>query len=312
MPEDSAKDSINFHCGACGARFQARPARVDDAPELAHHPYAYFAECPDCGEESPQAAWERALFKAWALATGPRTPEGKAISAANLDGHPTPEEAIRTRFNALKHGLSARVATYFPARPGKYPHCEGCEYLETTCAEHVACLKRMELFMRHHVAFDSGDPVLLNELRGDTQAGLQALINDMIFTIAADGGPRIKELQWYHHEGKSYLAKWTDKSGAVHNIYELKAHVLLRPLIDFISKNNMALGDLSMTPQGRDEQDMIEGHLAGQQQGRENLLDHTRRQTSALEGMREMIERSQEKTKRDPILIEHEGAPTDA
>lgn len=282
------------------------PDRVEDAPEQDYHPYRYFAECPDCGRECAQAQWERALFKAWVNATGPRTEEGKAASASNLDGHPTAEEARRTRFNALKHGLFARTATYFPARPGKYPHCDGCPYLETICVNQVACLKRTELFMKHHVAFELKEPEMLLELRSDTQAAVQALINDMILAIAQDGGPRIHEIQWYYDkDGGFHLAKWTDKDGETHQIHEIKAHPLLKPLIDYLSKNAMTLSDLGMTPKIQDEHEMIEGHLAGQNRGREELLEFEQRQTRALEDLRDMVERSQARTARDPVLIEH-------
>lgn len=110
-------DQITFHCDACYRSFKAAPRRVEDEPETEHHPFRYFAVCPRCDAECEQARFERGLIKAWASATGPRTPEGKAASAKNLEGHPTPEEALRTRFNAMKHGMAAKVATYFPAKP---------------------------------------------------------------------------------------------------------------------------------------------------------------------------------------------------
>ncbi|MFN3303133.1 MAG: hypothetical protein ACK44A_05365, partial [Roseateles sp.] len=101
-------DRVNFRCGVCRSGFSARPDLVEPAPEEEHHPWRYFAACPTCGAANqPQAAWERSLLKAHQMATGPRTPEGLAASAANLAGHPTAEEALRTRFNAMKHGLNA-------------------------------------------------------------------------------------------------------------------------------------------------------------------------------------------------------------
>ncbi|MCW5627162.1 MAG: hypothetical protein KIT73_20765, partial [Burkholderiales bacterium] len=120
---------VTFSCRQCygGRTFKASPDRVEDAPEDPVHPWRYFAACPQCGAEVEQAQYERALLKAWLNATGPRTAEGKAATAANLEGHPTAEEALRTRFNAMKHGMSARVATYFPAKPDGYAHCSGCE-----------------------------------------------------------------------------------------------------------------------------------------------------------------------------------------
>lgn len=44
----------------------------------------YFCKCPVCGKEAEQASWKKAL---------------------------------RTRFNGIRHGLSAKTATYFPAKP---------------------------------------------------------------------------------------------------------------------------------------------------------------------------------------------------
>jgi len=298
--------AVNFQCAVCSHAFEAAPERVEDAPELEHHPFRYFGTCPACRAEAGQAAWERNLLKAWSSATGPRTPGGKARSAANLAGHPTPEEARRTRFNAMKHGLFARVATYFPARPGAYPHCQGCEYREDVCPGQTACLKRTELFLRHQVAFETKDPALLTELRGDTQAAVQALINDMVLAIAQDGGPRIREMCWYYDkDGGFHLAKWTDAKGEEHQIHELKAHPLLKPLIDFLSRNSMTLADMGMTPRVQDEQDLIEGHLAGQSEQQEQLAEYERRQAEALESLRGMIARSRDRAERDPILLEH-------
>ncbi len=306
------RSQLHFHCRGCGFRFEAAPGRVVDAPELEHHPFEYFARCDGCGDEAPQAAWERALLKAWTRATGPRTEAGKAAAARNLEGHPTAEEAVRTRFNALKHGLYARTATYFPARPGQYPHCEGCELRYTVCPTQTACLKRTELFLKHHIAFETRDPELLTELRADTQAAVQAIINDMILAISADGGPRIKSVEWYYDkEGGFHLARWRDQDGNEQQIYKLEAHPLLKPLIDFLAKNAMTLADMEMTPKSRDEQEALQGFLDGRQQATQGALDYQRRQAEAIEDLRGLIHASQEKTRRDPVLIEHGNEQSD-
>ncbi|WP_230368792.1 hypothetical protein [Paludibacterium denitrificans] len=104
------------------------PLRIDDAPESEHHPFSYVGVCPLCDAECPQAPFHKALVKAWANATGPRTPAGKASTAKNLDGHPTPEEALRTRFNAMKHGMSAETAQYFPCQAGQIPSLPNLRY----------------------------------------------------------------------------------------------------------------------------------------------------------------------------------------
>jgi hypothetical protein len=303
---------VGFHCRAegCGARFEAPPARCEDAPEREYHPFQYFVTCAECGEEAEQAAWQVNLMKAWPNATGPRTPEGKAATAANLDGHPTPQEALLTRFNAMKHGLFARTANYFPARPGKYPHCEGCEHLETeACVPHKACLKRTELFLKHQVAFDTQNPALLVRLRSDTQAGIQALIDDMLLVIAQDGGPRIKSPEWYYDKsGELHLVKWTDEDGNEVQLHKLEAHPLLNVLMAFISKNSMTLNDLEMTPRAQDEQEALSGFMEARAGEQVAALEHKEKQTRMLESLSGMIERSHQRLNHDAVLIEHGDA----
>lgn len=306
-PRHDPLKTVAFSCPDCRHSWEAEPERIEAAPSQDWHPHAYFSTCPACGAEAGQAAWQRGLLKAWANSTGPRTPEGKAASAANLEGHPTPEEAKRTRFNAMKHGLFARTATFFPAKPGRYPHCKSCEHLETeACVEQRACLKRAELFLRHQVAFEQGDPQMLMSLRADTQAGVQALISDMLLTIYLDGGPRLKSPEWYYDkEGDFHLAAYIDENGNEVRIEKLEAHPLLKPLIDFLSKNAMTLADLEMTPKSRDEQEALQGYLDGKREDEETALEYQERQTLALERLREQIEASQRQLRRDPVLIEH-------
>ena len=300
--------SVAFVCCECRHSFEAEPGRVEPVSDQDWHPYIYYAECQSCGAEAAQAAWQRGLLKAWSKSTGPKTPEGKAASAANLEGHPTPDEAKLTRFNAMKHGLFARTAMVFPAKPGKYPHCEGCEHLETrACVEQRACLKRAELLLKHQVAFESGDPSMLMGLRADTQAMVQALIDDMLLTIAMDGGPRLKSPEWYYDkDGEFHLAAYTDsESGELVQIHKLEAHPLLKPLIDYLSKNTMTLADLEMTPRSHDETEAMRGFLDGKSADEESALDYQARQTRALEKLSEQIERSQQRLRHDPVLIEH-------
>lgn len=310
-------DSVQFRCALCRHEFEAAPRDVEDDPERPWHPFRYSAECPACGEEAEQSPKERGLLKAWAHATGPKTPEGKAASAANLEGHPTPKETLRTRFNAMKHGMHARVANYFPAKPGEYPHCQSCEYFNQGCDQHPrhghknppACLKRMELFLRHQVAFETKDPALLMGLRADTQAALQAIVNDMILAIVGTG-VEVRAPEWAvdPQSGTPVIAKYTDPvTGEQRVIEKISAHPLLKPLIDFIQKNNMSLGDLGMTPKVQDDQDTMRGFLQAANAAKEaDLVEYQRQQMRQLEQLRGMIERSREHVARDPVLIEHQ------
>lgn len=297
-----------FHCAECDLRFDAEPARLVDAPEDAWHPWRYFADCPRCKTEAPQERQARHLLKMWANATGPKTPEGIAAVTKNLEGHPTPEEAQRTRFNGLKHGLTARTATYWPARPGGYPHCQGCEYLDNLCLQQTACLKRTELFMVHHIAFESGDPRLLNDLNAELHANLRAIVNDMILAVIGDG-VRLQTPEWfYDKDGGFHLAEYIDeRTGLRTTLTKVEEHPLLKRIGEFVSRFGLDLNSQGMTPKQIEPESEVSGHLAGE--GRpETAIEFQQRQAAALERMEQAILRSREAAQRDPILLQHEAA----
>lgn len=288
--------SVSFRCVVCSHEWTGAPGEVLEAPGDWWHPWTYSADCPVCGGDGQQQPAERGRLKAWAHATGPTSEEGRARSAANLVGHPTPEEARVTRLNAIKHGQYARAASFFPARPGKYPHCRDCRYYGQECVENppahhnnpAGCLLRTELFMRHQIAFESQDPQMLTDIRAGTQAAIQGLIDDMIAAIAADGGPEINEVQWYYDKnGGFHLAEYTDEDGKKRPLYELKAHPLLKPLIEFTQKNAMTLADMGMTPKVRDEAEMVQGYLDQEGDKAESLEDYRQQ---ILEKQQQLLE----------------------
>lgn len=299
---------VHFHCAECDHRFEAEPARVVDAPEDPWHPWRYYAPCKSCGAEATQGAQSRHLLKMWASASGPRTAEGKAASAANLAGHPTPEEAQRTRFNSLKHGLSARVATYWPARPGRYAQCETCELLYNGCTTSMACQKKTELFLRHHVAFETGDTKLLTELRGDLHANLCAVINDLVLSVIAEKS-MLKTPEWYYDkDGCFHLAQYRDEdTGNMVQIFKLEVHPAIKLIGELVTRLGLDLNSQGMTPKVQEDADVIRGHLQEQSDSTGSMLEYQQRQALALEGLRGMIDRSREATRRDPILIEHQS-----
>ncbi len=308
--------TVDFRCEDCGERFTSPPATTEPDDSRPWHPWYYTAPCPKCGEPiTNQCPQQRGLLKAWAHATGPRTPEGLANSASNLDGHPTPEETKITRMNSLKHGGYANTVSYFPSRPGKYAACDVCDYLDDVCIPDPpthhdnprACLKKAEIFMRHQIAFDTGDPALLTSMRAETQAGVQAIIDEMILQISQDGGPRIKEIVWYHDkDGGFHLAKYDDdKSGGKVQIYEIKAHPLLKTLIDFISKNSLTLSDMGMTPKVHNENELLAGNLHNENLARQDSLEFREQQKQLMNQLKDQITRSQESTKNDPALLEY-------
>jgi hypothetical protein len=298
-----------FRCDACEFTWEGAPARVVDDESTPWHPWAYFAACPICSEEAPQQPQARHLLKMWAKSTGPRTPEGKAAVTKNIEGHPTPEETLRTRFNAVKHGLRAEVATYFPAKPGGYPHCNGCEYLHSTCRVGTGCQKRTELFLRHRIAFDTKDPSMLTDLRADLHATIQAILSDMLLAVVQDGA-RLKTPEWYYdQDGSFHLAQFPDPdTGKTVQIYKLEEHPLLKRIGEFVSRIGLDLNSQGMTPKVQDDADVIRGHLDQDGERAEMSLEYQRRQTEMLEKLGGLIDRSRASAAKDPILLERQSA----
>lgn len=298
---------VTFHCLRCKWTFEAAPARVDDdaSPERAHHPYRYFADCAVCMEYAEQAGWEVALLKAWASATGPRTEEGKAASAANLAGHPTPEEAQRTRFNAMKHGLNAKVATYFPAKPDGYSFCKGCEVEREWCRAQPACVKQTEIFMLHQAAFDQRDPKRLMGIYSDLHAAVFAVLRQILQTIIGDGVELITP-KYATSDGRVIFVEWEDKYGEKHAINDVQAHPLFRPLGELISRLNLSLADMGMTVREL-ERDTGEdpGFLKPAAGGAATLEDFSRRQAENIAALRGHLEQARANRERDPVLLEH-------
>lgn len=302
---------ISFYCRevGCGEKFRAEPGRVEAHAERPTHPWAYFALCPKCDSEAAQAAWEIGLLNQLGKHTGPKTPEGIAATTANLAGHPTPEEALRTRFNAMKHGLFARTATYFPAKPGKYPHCDGCEYeIDKGCLVFSACVKRTELFMQHHIAFETKNPELLTSLRAEMHAGAQALMGDMLRSINADGVRDVVPRMYYDKDGQCHVFKYTNERGEEVTVNDKVANPLIKHFFDALSKVGMTLNDLAMTPRVQNDEETIKGQLDGVPAQQVNLLDYQKQVSDKLSDLRGMIERGRERIARDPVLIEQQAS----
>lgn len=300
---------VTFQCRACKSTFEREPARTEDAPDLTAHPYRYFATCRSCFEECEQAPWERALMKAWQSATGPITPEGKAATAANLDGHPTPEESRRTRFNAMKHGLNARTATYFPSKPDGYTHCKTCDVDRDWCREQPACVKKTEIFMLHHAAFEQRDPKHLMGIYSELQAAVFAVLQQILQTIIAEG-VKITAPQYYtDKDGVMILAKYYNhETGKEEQIYDIQAHVLFKPLGELISRTGLSLADMGMTVksvEAAEDDDM--GHLGRGDNSKapESLAAFQCKAMGILTAIQDKVERAQRSTERDPVLLEH-------
>lgn len=294
---------VTFRCAACRHTFSAEPARVDDAPELEHHPYAYFGICPDCGEECAQAAWERALLKAW---QAPRDPEKMARIAQNVVGHrPTHEETLRTRFNAMKHGMSAKTATYFPAKPDGYSFCATCEVDRGWCAAQPCCVKKTELFMRHQAAFEQQNPKHLMGIYSELHAAVFAVLQQILQTIVADG-VKLTSPKWFtDKDGRLQLCEYIDENGALRKIMDVSAHPLFKPLGELLTRTGLSLSDMGMTMKVIDAEEQEMGRLAREGEEKETADQMRLRSVQLLESLAEKVDRAKAKTDRDPVLLEY-------
>ncbi len=304
-------DEISFRCSPCKHKFKSCEPRVEDAPEQDWHPWRYFASCPQCGVECEQVYWERNWLKLMA-SPGPKTEEGRYRSGTNLRALLADPERLarrirKARFTNMKHGLYAKVATYFPARPGRYPHCATCPYIQDCGSwEHGACLHRTELFLQHRIAFQQRDPRALTDLHADNQAQVQAIFQDIVLAIV-NTGVELKTPTYYTDEkGGVHLAEYVDDDGEVKRVMKVEAHPLLRPMFEILSRNNMNLADMGMTPRAKEEEEALQGFLSDRTETETSMTEFASRQTVALERLTELIERSRGKHERDPVLIEHQ------
>lgn len=310
-------EQVTFRCSVCRYTWEAAPDLVepDEAPEAVHHPFRYFGTCPVCdAEHQPQASWERALLKAHQRSTGPRTPEGQRASAANLAGHPTPEEALRTRFNAMKHGLHARVASYFPARPDKYEHCKLCDVDRHWCAEQPACVKQTEIFMLHQAAFEQRDPKVLGRMHGELHAALVSSLKLCLQQVLGDGvvlkTPKLERHVDEDGNERMVPVAWVDDKGDVHTVLEYAAHPAFKPIADLVTRLGLSLSDLGMTVKAQeDEGQQLAGRL-GEGSGAaapEVVGEFADRMARVLEKLPDVMAQARAAADQDPVLLAHEA-----
>nr|MBL8412718.1 hypothetical protein [Dechloromonas sp.] len=307
MAEETQLKTVVFRCKACKHVFEATPGRVEAAPEDDDvHPWRYFRSCSQCGEEATQAHWARAAMKAWRKCTGPRTPEGKAKVRENLIGHPTPEEALRTRFNGMKHGLNAKVATYFPAKPDGYAFCATCNVDRIWCSEQPCCEKQTVNFMKHRAAFEQKNPKHLMGIYADFHAALMSTLSECLRQIIGDGVTLRTPKTYIGENDKVLIVKYYDQDGYEHVVHDVMAHPLFKPVSELITRMGISLSDLAMTPkQGEDEAATL-GKLAQDGAAQESLAEFEERKVKALEDLSAMMARANAAKAQDPVLIEYQ------
>lgn len=253
-------------------------------------------------------------MKAWANATGPTSVEGRTASAENLVGHPTKEESLRTRFNAMKHGASAKVATYFPAKPDGYALCKTCDVDRGFCAAQPCCVQQTKNFMLHHAAFEQRKPGVLQGMYGEMQAAVFSILQQIIMTIIADGVKLERPEFHFDEHGSVSLATYTDDKQGKHTIMEVSAHPLLKVMADLLTKNNMSLADMGMTNKVVEADDLMPGQVARTITPLITDDEYKKQQITALRALSDKLQRSNAMTSADPVLVDYSrenGMPID-
>lgn len=295
--------SLAFHClKPCSTRFEAEPQT--DAQG------AFFAPCPTCAQSAKQAAWQRNLMATIGKQTGPVTTQGKANSASNLAGYPTPAQTQVTRFNAVQSGVFAKTATTYPAKPGKYAECKLCEHFDETtpdssaCKPHNACLKKTEIYLLNHIAQETQNPEVLRPLMANFQAGIMSVIQSMLVDVAQNGVVHESPKMWFDKDKSVFIQQdYVDSSGAVKTIIERTANPVLKMLMEFLHKNGMTLSDLALTPKVQEEHSIMGGYTKGDITP-EDMAETRKRQLKQLDDFKKLSEAAASNRSQDPTLIE--------
>lgn len=294
------ENTLTFYCKApCKNTFKAVPeAYKDDDPDQP------LAPCPECMSLAGWAHWERNLGKAWKNATGPKTEAGKAASASNLDGYPTPEQTNITRLNAVKHGAYSKTASYFPAKPGKYDRCETCTIPHDECRANSVCISRSEIFLRHHVAQETDNPAILRDLMANNQAALQATLEDLFLSISKHG-PILEapKVVMDFKNGGSHVVTYEDDSGIEQTVTELTAHPAVKLALEIMNKNGMSMADLNMTPKSQGEAEALRGKLSGNST---DALAAAREMNQKMENLGSLLNRGNQNTAEDPVYLQYQ------
>lgn len=287
------KDTTTFRCRRCSQNHKLKIERVEERPDLEPHPFEYFAHCPGCGAELVEAPFIKSLYKAWLNPTGTGSPE---ISAKNL---PPPNDP-RRKFNALKTGLFAKKAKYFPAMVGRYPECDGCQHANI-CEEGGVCLEISKVRMMVSHAFDSKDPAFLQPLFQDLQADVFILLQRLILRALQDGV--ILDSPVWSGTKESYVLV-QDAEG--NQIMQHELHPAIRAISELFQKNGLSLADLQLTPKTQADHAATMGHLAAANGERVSAQEHRQLMAAKTDQFLKALAGATAARARDPIFQEHQ------
>lgn len=317
MANTDENKEIAFYCAkknfGCGTRFYTTEYTTEDFPERDWHPWKYQAECTYCKKTAEQDHLQLSRWKSIHVhgRSGPATAEGvERVKAANKARDPSSYEV--SRFNAISHGENCQKATLFPARPGKYDACEGCEHLDNGCGspEMRFCQKRNEIFLQVSAAMQSGDPSKMNELFVGLQTNLIGITMDMARSIAVRGVELVTPELWEDKEdGRKRPVEYLDEQGNARTVYKVEVNPLIPVFSRLMKDNKMDLDSFGLTPERKEEDKQFAGNL-DESEGQETLQQATLERDRQMDKLLNIIEgKSIVKTVvvTDAEVIEHES-----
>ena len=283
------RPEIRFHCtrnsGGCGARFSSSNYQTSGYPEQDFHPYQHTASCPRCGEDVNPAAHQVAAWKAASL---PLSLESRAkISAAQKARDPA-SYAI-SKSNRMITGANAKVLKVWPAKPGTYAECDTCEFLTNGCkTDFQHCADKTDLYVKFLMAQETGNSAFIGQEMAATQAGMAAITASMIRSLAQKG-VTMEVPVYAKTENGIEVATYTDDEGKKRTITRTEANPLLPHLINYVSKNNLTLSDMGITPKVKEEQRQLQGFLDSKEADRETQLDAINAQQTLVQNLLRVV-----------------------
>lgn len=251
-----------FFCPACPEQeskgafffFVEAPFRENAEGDL-------VATCPQCGNEDCREPWYMAnVRRCQGRQTGPVTSQGK--DKCRMNGFSTG--------SSYASGAIPKVLP--PAKPGKYPHCDGCHDMdectsavkdaEGTCRP-VICHRQSEIFAKYRAAHLSGDPESLRLTAADVHARMHMVL-DHCFKAVFDNGVFIESL--LVSDGKVVKmedGKNEDGSTKYANLLEKKINPAINEAIKILEKMGFSLADWTLTPKSKEAKAQLDGYLAG-------------------------------------------------
>jgi len=222
----------------------------------------FVAECPKCGKLVPKISigFKNLLNT---KRTGPRTPEGKARCAQNLDGHRgkrnSEEARRRSSMNNFKHGRYSKHAHLVaPALAGHYAACDNCPIRDDCEAKAFDyCPRYVEAMVNFIAAYKNSDPKSLQEIAALSQARMYMMFEMVVNSVFSDGVSVVEKIRRGNIEEERY-----------------RSNPLLKEARELVKTLGFDAESQEMTPKSQDETDALQGNL----QANKSTLDEVRQE----------------------------------